>query len=980
MGRAYHLLGESYWVEGIFNNLSIEEKKSLLQQGIGYFEVAEEVFREGKDWRNLVENHLNMGFVRVHLGEEIELAEVYSNAAIGLVKEKFPLNDSLQHITFSQAYGTLMKIYRRFIGDFDKALNYANLSLEHRFQLPNKLPQDKLWLAGKYLKKGLNTFNKRGREQAFLYLKKAEDLIMDIPPNKIGVEIYHSMGFLYVNNSEYYSHYHTDFDKAITYHQKAREVVEAKDFIHKNEQEKYKVEIYCWLSMIYLFKEDIDSADYWMAKVHHILKKNSEEEKRNEILLSTYFRRAVYQKNHNQLEEALITMKPCMEYISTLKNFRVNESISDWYNLMGEIYAQQEDYINALTFFQQSFAILSNKKVENNLYTNPKIEEVVLKLGFIQTLHYKAKTLCNYYYTDKKVQKRLEAAFETYQTAIEAIEIVRREYLAEDKKKILGENTFNLFEEAIAVSLQLYKLTKDDYYQEQAFIFSEKSKVNLLIETIDEKRTKSVYLPDSLLEKEKQQKVDLAFYQQLLYEEKRKEQQDELKMKLWEEKVFQLKQSQELFHETLSQKYPHYFELKYTSKTIRVEDIRRMLSTNQIFIEFFWGEKDLYVFMISADNENFSNIQTYRIENTKELKKEILTLIEYHQNPNCVFDKYVRSSNTMYQKIFKNIVCQLDGNIENLIIVTDGMLSYLPFEALITELPTNKAQPDYSIHNLAYLLEDFQISYTYSASLSLQHENIFDPLKKRMQEEKTLLAYAPSFYGEYDGLLVRSCADTLAELQCAKAEVQNLQNKWKGEALVGEQATKQHFLEQAVESDILHLATHACMDDKNPNFNRIYFANEEYMTSLELYSLQLKSQMTVLSACNTGNGKLLKGEGIMSLARSFMAAGCSSLVITLWGVNDCTTMDLMTHFYEHLYDGQRKDEALRNAKLSYLQNPETTRLESHPFYWAAFVQLGDSRAMFEKKNGFQSLGFCWMYGVGLTLFVLLFGFWKRKNV
>ena len=194
--------------------------------------------------------------------------------------------------------------------------------------------------------------------------------------------------------------------------------------------------------------------------------------------------------------------------------------------------------------------------------------------------------------------------------------------------------------------------------------------------------------------------------------------------------------------------------------------------------------------------------------------------------------------------------------------------------------------------------------------------------------------------------------------------------------MVGEQATKQHFLEQAVQSDILHLATHSCMDDNNPNFNRIYFANEESMTSLELYTLQLRSQLTVLSACNTGNGKLLKGEGIMSLARGFMVAGCPSLVTTLWGVNDCTTMDLMTHFYEHLYDGERKDEALRNAKLSYLQNPETTRLESHPFYWAAFVQLGDNRAMLKKETSFQSFG--WLYGLGVFFLICIVVLLNRR--
>ncbi|MGB1243549.1 MAG: CHAT domain-containing protein, partial [Chitinophagales bacterium] len=330
----------------------------------------------------------------------------------------------------------------------------------------------------------------------------------------------------------------------------------------------------------------------------------------------------------------------------------------------------------------------------------------------------------------------------------------------------------------------------------------------------------------------------------------------------------------------------------------------------------------------------------------------------------------------LYQKLLKPILPQLKKTTTDLIIVPDGMLGYLPFEALISELPKDTSTHNYSIHNLAYLVEDFQINYTYSANLSLKQESIIDLLKIPFEKEKTLLAYAPSFYGKSDDLLVRSCTDTLAELRCAKTEVQDLRNKWNAKAFLGEKATKKHFLEQAVKSDILHLATHACMDDHNPNFNRIYFAEQEYLTSLELYTLQLRPQLTVLSACNTGSGQLVKGEGVMSLARGFMVAGCPSLITTLWGVNDFTTQNLMTSFYEHLYNGEQKDEALRNAKLDYLQDSETTSSHSHPFYWAAFVQLGDNRAMFKKETPLQSI---WFYGLGMVLlgsFVFLFN--KKK--
>ena len=779
LGRAYHLLGESYWVEAIFKDWSLKHKKDLLREAIDYFEIAENIFRLGEHRENLVANHLNMGFVRVHLREDWKKAEVYLQEVIEMAQNEFSQKDSLQNVTFSYAYSTLSKIQRRFVGDYDKALEYANLSLEYRLRLPNKLQNDKWWLANKYFKIGELYTGKRDADLAKGFYEKAEELLEELPPNELTYRVYHARNFLYDLELNY-EYKNIDYDQILDYHHKARKVVESVDFVSKSKQEKAKLEVYSWLAIIYFRKKELNQATYWMSKIQEQLNKGLEE-KTSRFSLNANIEKANYQKDEGQLDNALSTLQACLEQSACIGE-KVYLHIT--YSLIGQVYLKKEDYPLALSYFQKALTALFNKEFSSEgLCENQDIKNIVLNIDFLRTLSYKAKAFYQYYLSTKD-PILLQNAFEAYVGCIEVTEVLNQEHLNDKSKEVLSENTFLLYEEAIKVALRLYELTNDVYYEKQAYLFSEKSKASLLIEAISEREIKLSYLPDSLLQEEKRFEMNLTFYENMIYKEKQKNNQDDVKIKLWKEKVFQLKRDKELFLQYLKKNHPYYFEVKYDSKIADEKSVKKMLYENQALVEFFWGEENLYAFVILPNQEGtVTEMETHRIGEVAELKAQILKLIDHHQNPNCSFGDYINNSYQLYQKLLEPIVSKLNENTRDLIIVPDGMLGYLPFEALITELPANKTQSDYSIHNLAYLLEDYQISYTYSASLSLQHESLSSALKNPIEGEKRLLAYAPSFYGEYDGLLVRSCADTLAELQCAKAEVESLQNKWKGEAI-----------------------------------------------------------------------------------------------------------------------------------------------------------------------------------------------------
>ncbi len=203
-------------------------------------------------------------------------------------------------------------------------------------------------------------------------------------------------------------------------------------------------------------------------------------------------------------------------------------------------------------------------------------------------------------------------------------------------------------------------------------------------------------------------------------------------------------------------------------------------------------------------------------------------------------------------------------------------------------------------------------------------------------------------------------------------EVQNIAEYLSGDVFIDKQMTKREFLKKVKEYDIIHLATHTFIDKKNPLQSRFYVLNNSKLSedssaifSSDILSLNLKAKMAVLSACNTGVGELVEGEGIMSLARDFQFAGVPSIIMTLWEINDISTSNIMNSFYSKLGNGLKKDVALRAAKLEYLSNSNSKN--SAPVFWAASVPVGEMESL-----TFNKFTYNWIYLFVLPLFIL---FW-----
>jgi CHAT domain-containing protein len=313
--------------------------------------------------------------------------------------------------------------------------------------------------------------------------------------------------------------------------------------------------------------------------------------------------------------------------------------------------------------------------------------------------------------------------------------------------------------------------------------------------------------------------------------------------------------------------------------------------------------------------------------------------------------QYITAAKQLYHHLLAPVADKLT---QSLIIVPDGVLGYIPFEALLIEEVTDK----YNYPTFPYLLNKHSISYTYSATL-LQEMQQRQHLQKPSKE---LLAMAPFYaegYSQTRDIISREVVlDTVAAsssifstnefspLPNSGIEVETISSIWTGDYFLGNDATEILFNDMASYYQILHLATHGQADYRYGDYSFLAFSQlpdsieNELLYVRDIYNLQLNADLVVLSACDAGIGELKKGEGVISLARAFAYAGAKSMVTSLWKVNDASTKDLMINLHQNLKSGMTKDQAVQQAKLKYISDQSEKDL-SHPYFWGSFIAIGD---------------------------------------
>jgi len=529
------------------------------------------------------------------------------------------------------------------------------------------------------------------------------------------------------------------------------------------------------------------------------------------------------------------------------------------------------------------------------------------------------------------------------------------QFLLEYRSRLTGNETRNFLvnaerpnvRAALAAALHLHRLTQDQRYLRDAFLLSEKMRSLVLFEGLQESRAlRFGSIPDSLLARDRDLRLDIAWVEKQIFLQEQEEGQamDSSLLDL-STRLFQLKKQAETLQKTLETDYPGYYGLKYN---LQVEDVasvqRDLLYPDMALVEYFTGDSTIYIFTVQKNDYSVLELKKdFPLETWVAQLRTGLTA--FHTDPTLALwydslaSMYAQAASNIYQKLVAPVAARLPKHV---VFVPDGVLGYVPFEALLVEKPANPAR--WNTHR--YLLNDHIVSYCYSATL------LREMRYRRHRQQPTLdfLGFAPQYDGD-TALLAKlfpyanDMRKGLQPLPHSGEEVFRSARLLGGQSFVGAEATEAKFVEMADQARILHLATHGQANDRSGDY--CFLAFEEREDSLEnellyardIYNLQLNADLVTLSACETGIGELQGGEGIISLARAFAYAGAKGIVTSLWSVSDAKTKDLMVDFYKNLRSGALKDDALRQAKLDYLKRNRGQA--AHPFFWAGFIGIGD---------------------------------------
>ena len=687
------------------------------------------------------------------------------------------------------------------------------------------------------------------------------------------------------------------------------------------------------------------------------------------IIADVLFDYSIFLNSQGREKEALDYQTKALEIC--LKNFGTKHpNVSLAYKYIGDHYSKNNEYTSALEYYQKALIALVRNFNNQDIYSNPSLDSAFLDVDLLKILQEKSVVIEKLAFQQENTQLRIQTmlkSFETIELALQLIDKLRYEYISLESRLYLMDNEKETYFIAIQIAQNLYNLSGNPAYQIKLYNFANQSKSSILRQEISDNELFSSFgMPDTL--KMKYQKVlsDIAGYNHLIHEEIKSSDPDNQKVDFWKDALFKMNREKEEIDNEINNNFPQYSAILKKTEPISSEQIQKRLNKNETIVEYFLsnqysnGRRKLCTFIVTRDSLYFheSYLDSLFSRDVNTISRGSLELY----NNSDGFNKYAFALYNLYDKLIRPVENKFAG--KRLIIIPDEEIAFIPFDAIINILPDAKQT---SFESLNYLIKDYSISYGYSSSM------IFNEEKNKIKSK--VYAFAPDYNdnsfkeeGNY-GYLISTTK-----------EIESVYKRFRGTKYSGNKASESNFKMVMQHPAIFHLAMHSQQDTTNSNYSFLIFSraedtiNDGKMYNYEIGLSRINSPMVVLSACNTGLGTLHHGEGVMSLARGFILAGASSVIKTLWDVNDDISSGIITDFYHYLSLGKAKDEALRMAKLEYLKNSPPTY--SNPYYWAAYQVMGDISPVSKSRKGlYYSLAGVVIILAGAGVFYL-----KRRKI
>lgn len=566
---------------------------------------------------------------------------------------------------------------------------------------------------------------------------------------------------------------------------------------------------------------------------------------------------------------------------------------------IGNFYAEQRQFDSAFVYFQKSFSYIGAGISEDGIL-NASIDEFVKqqKIRYLTGLLIRKGNAYRRCYLATGKKEMIKEATRVFKITDKLLDRIRSEQ-SDVESKLFWLND----------SQQFYELAIDACYLDKnvpdAFYFFEKSRAVLLNEQLNELRwvgetniRQEIQLAKNIMSLEK--RLDTLPVSSKEYEQTKNE-------------IFVRKQERDRMEQLIRAGNPLYYQNFLDTNFISLQQTQqKILIRDQGLLELFSGDSAIYVLAVTSTGNNLIKINKPEFDIAAE---KYIAYLSDADRINRDFDGWVQASAHLYQLIFQKVTLKLTGRM---IISPSGQ--YFPFESLVIGRHGNDP---------VYFLEDHAISYTYSARF-LVNEVANEPTSR----SRNFMGIAPVRY---------PASFSLASLTGSDHSLSVISSYFdKASLMTGNAASRDNFLKQFSGYKIIQLYTHAS-DSSRANEPVIYFADSALYLSDLVNETRPFTRLIVLSACETGKGKLFRGEGVFSFNRGFAALGIPSSVTNLWSVDNEATYHLTELFYKYVAEGSTLDLALQKAKLDFIrQSGEGNRL---PYYWAAPILVGDTASI-----------------------------------
>lgn len=565
---------------------------------------------------------------------------------------------------------------------------------------------------------------------------------------------------------------------------------------------------------------------------------------------------------------------------------------------------------------------------------NPDITQFYEENVISQALRLKALAAARLYAVNGDLAG-LELAANCHELAWQAESLLRKTYQYDDSKLQQQSSTWENEQAAMQVIRRLYERTHDQQYVEKAIEIAERNKAAVLRDAIGENLiAQRLSGADERFHQLSALRQNYAYFERQLLLESGSPQSVQ-----WRIEADGLQTQISQLEQQLKAAYPRLS----AEETTGGRQLPGMLKPDEAIIEYFAGADSIDIFL-------FLPGRTAIWTTIRAPQKELSAYAAFFNDQNAILSNpagFLELAWRLWQQLIP-----VEGRlVQRVLIIPDGVLSNIPFDALVTEAPSSGV----NLRNAKYLIRHQELRYAWSlAALAAQQKLVSGAGKQS-------LVLAPRFLHGEQGM---APLDFKKEESLAGSDIrENGDASW------------QNFSLLAGQYRILHLATHAFTGDSSAHHAHLMLCDREVFLP-DIYGLTLQADLVTLSACETGLGHRMEGEGVMSFARAFAQAGAACVVSSQWSVNDRSTGRLLASFYREIEKGSSIGTALRAAKLEYLNDANISTLAETPYFWAGLTMIGDDRSI-HASPGFNRL---WAFAIIPLVFLFMRYFRMRRSV